>query len=75
MSSHSEMPNEKWHMLRIKEAKNIDDLRECIAEIEYDKWEEMEWTMDAAKMNRVRNFFAFKCMSMGIKTSEVSNGR
>ena len=75
MSSHSEMPNEKWHMLRIKEAKNVDDLRECIAEIDYDKWEEMEWTMDKAKLNRVRNYFAFKCMSMGINTSEVTNGR
>jgi hypothetical protein len=62
-------------MMHIKNAKNIDDLRECIAEIEYDKWEEMGWTMDQAKMNRVRNYFAFKCMSMGIKTSEVSNGR
>ncbi len=74
MSSHSEMPNEKWHMLRIKEARNIDDLRECIAEIEYDKWEEMEWTKRQSKMNQVRNYFAFKCRSFGIRTSEVSNG-
>ena len=70
-----EPANERWHMMQIKNAKNIDDLRECIAEIEYDKWEEMEWTMHAAKVNRVRNYFAFKCMSLGIKSSEVSNGR
>jgi len=70
-----EPASERWHMMQIKSAKNINDLRECIAEIEYDKWEEMEWTMDQAKMNRVRNYFAFKCMSMGIKTSEVSDGR
>ena len=70
-----EPASERWHMMQIKSAKNINDLRECIAEIEYDKWEEMEWTMDQAKMNRVRNYFAFKCMSMGIKTIEVSDGR
>lgn len=75
MTSHSEMPNDRWHMMQIKKAQNIDDLRDCIFEIDYDKWEEMEWTLDEAKMNRVRNYFAFRCMSLGIKTSEVTSGR
>ena len=74
MSSHSEMPNEKWHMLRIKEAKNIDDLRECIAEIEYDKWEEMEWTMISSKMQRVRSFFAYKCFVLNIDIKSFGEG-
>jgi hypothetical protein len=42
-------------MMQIKKAQNIDDLRDCIFEIDYDKWEEMEWTLDEAKMNRVRS--------------------
>lgn len=58
-------------MIRIKEAKNVDDLRECIAEIDYDKWEEMQWTLDRAKMNRVRNYLVYKCMALGINISEV----
>lgn len=59
-------------MLRIKNAKNMDDLRECQAEIDYDIWEEIEWTLVKANVNRVRNYFAFRCMTLGIKTSEVS---
>lgn len=59
-------------MLRIKKAKNMDDLRECQADIDYDIWEDMGWTLDKANVNRVRNYFAFRCMTLGIKTSEVS---
>ena len=66
-----EIPNERWHMMQIKKAKNLDDLRGCMFEIDYDKWEQLEWTLDKAKMNRVRNYFAFRCMALGIKTSDI----
>ena len=59
-------------MKRIKAAKSIADLRECQADIDYDVWEEMEWTLDKANVNRVRNYFEFRCMTLGINTSEVS---
>jgi hypothetical protein len=60
-------------MKRIKAAKSMDDLRECQADIDYDIWEDMEWTLDKADVNRVRNYFEFRCMTLGINTSEVSN--
>jgi len=66
-----EPANERWHMMHIKNAKNIDDLRECQAEIDYDIWEEMEWTLVKANVNRVRNYLEFRCMTLGINTSEV----
>lgn len=59
-------------MKRIKAAKSMDDLRECQADIDYDIWEDMEWTLDKANVNRVRNYFEFRCMTLGINTRELS---
>jgi hypothetical protein len=53
----------------------MEDLRECQAEIDYDIWEEMEWTLVKANVNRVRNYLEFRCMALGINTSEVTNGK
>ena len=47
-------------MLRIKKAKNMDDLRECQADIDYDIWEDMEWTKVKKDLSRVRNYFRHK---------------
>lgn len=52
--------NCRWHMLRIKNAKSMDDLRECQAEIDYDIWEEMEWTLVKKDLNRVQNYLQYK---------------
>lgn len=58
-------------MLRIKNAKNMDDLRECKADIDYDIWEDMEWTQVKKDLNRVSNYLECKIKSM----SEGNNGR
>lgn len=71
----SQDENCRWHMQRIKNAKSMEDLRECQAEIDYDIWEEMEWTLVKANVNRVRNYLEFRCMTLGINTSEVTNGK
>ena len=52
--------NCRWHMQRIKNAKSMDDLRECQAEIDYDIWEEMEWTLVKKDLNRVQNYLQYK---------------
>ena len=65
-------PNVRWHMKQIKKATTSKELDDCMWEVDYDVWEEMEWTLDKANVNRVRNYFSFRCMTLGIKTSEVS---
>jgi hypothetical protein len=57
-------------MLRIKNAKSMDDLRECQAEIDYDIWEEMEWTLVKKDLNRVKNYMHYKTCELG-----KTNGR
>ena len=69
------MNNDRWHIMQIKKAKTADDLQKCIAEIKYDQWEDMPWTKVESKMARVRNFFAYRCMVLGIRQDEVTNGR
>ena len=64
--------NVRWHLLQIKKAGDRKELEDCAFEIDYDIWEDMEWTLDKSNVNRVRNYFAFRCMTLGIKTSEVS---
>ena len=57
-------------MKRIKAAKNMDDLRECQADIDYDIWEEMEWTKVKKDLNRVKNYMQYK-----ISKLEGADGR
>ena len=52
--------NCRWHMKRIKAAKSMDDLRECQADIDYDVWEDMEWTKVKKDLNRVKNYMQYK---------------
>ena len=55
-------------MQRIKNAKSMEDLRECQAEIQYDIWEEMQWTLVKKDLNRVQNYLQYKIGSMQEKT-------
>ena len=56
----SQDQNCRWHMQRIKNAKSMEDLRECQAEIDYDIWEEMNWTLVKKDLNRVQNYLQYK---------------
>ncbi len=58
MTSRSEITNDKWHMMQLKKAQTLEELRRCVEEIDYDVWEEMTWTKVESKMDRVRNFYA-----------------
>ena len=60
MNSRSEMTNDKWHMMQLKKAQTLEELRRCVEEIDYDVWEEMTWTKVESKMDRVRNFYAYR---------------
>jgi len=60
MTSRSEITNDKWHMMQIKKAQTLEELRRCVEEIEYDVWENMTWTKVESKMDRVRNFYAYR---------------
>ena len=60
MNSRSEITNDKWHMMQLKKAQTLEELRRCVEEIEYDVWEEMTWTKVESKMDRVRNFYAYR---------------
>lgn len=51
-------------MQQIKNAKSMEDLRECQAEIDYDIWEEMEWTLVKKDLNRVQNYLQYKISVM-----------
>lgn len=64
----SQDENCRWHMQQIKNAKSMEDLRECQAEIDYDIWEEMEWTLVKKDLNRVQNYLQYKIGSMQEKT-------
>ena len=57
-------------MKRIKAAKSMDDLRECQADIDYDVWEDMEWTKVKKDLNRVKNYMQYK-----ISKLEGADGR
>ena len=48
----------------------MDDLRECQADIDYDIWEEMEWTKVKKDLNRVRNYMQCKILKL-----EEADGR
>jgi len=54
------MTNDKWHMMQLKKAQTLEELRRCVEEIDYDVWEEMTWTKVESKMDRVRNFYAYR---------------
>ena len=56
----SQDENCRWHMRQIKNARSMEDLRECQAEIDYDIWEEMEWTLVKKDLNRVQNYLQYK---------------
>lgn len=60
MNSRSEMTNDKWHMMQLKNAQTLEELRRCVEEIDYDVWENMTWTKVESKMDRVRNFYAYR---------------
>jgi hypothetical protein len=60
MNSRSEITNDKWHMMQLKKAQTLEELRRCVEEIDYDVWEEMTWTKVESKMDRVRNFYAYR---------------
>lgn len=54
------MTNDKWHMMQLKKAQTLEELRRCVEEIDYDVWENMTWTKVESKMDRVRNFYAYR---------------
>lgn len=60
MNSRSEITNDKWHMMQLKNAQTLEELRRCVEEIDYDVWENMTWTKVESKMDRVRNFYAYR---------------
>jgi hypothetical protein len=60
MNSRSEITNDKWHMMQLKKAQTLEELRRCVEEIDYDVWENMTWTKVESKMDRVRNFYAYR---------------
>lgn len=37
----------------MKKATTLKELDDCIWEVDYDIWEDMEWTSDKANVNRV----------------------
>lgn len=65
----SQDENCRWHMQRIKNSKSMEDLRECQAEIDYDIWEEMEWTLVKKDLNRVQNYLQYK---IGLMQEKIS---
>ena len=67
MNSRSEITNDKWHMMQLKKAQTLEELRRCVEEIDYDVWEEMTWTKVESKMDRVRNFYAYRKLTVGQK--------
>ena len=45
--------NYRWHLKRLMDAETEEQLDAVTMDIEYDKWEEMEWTKDSVKMSNM----------------------
>jgi hypothetical protein len=57
----------------MKDAKTIEDLRECWCDIDYDIWEEMPWTMSKLKVSQAKNYMKFKKEELRRREDERKN--
>ncbi len=55
MATVTDKDNYRWHLKRLKDAETDQQLLAATLDIEYDKWEEMEWTKDSVKMSNMRH--------------------
>lgn len=53
-----EIAPEDWYFARIKSAQTIEDLRDVALNIDYDKWEEEEYTKNEELMRSLRTAWA-----------------
>ncbi len=51
----TETDNYRWHLKRLHDATTEQELTAATLDIEYDKWEQMEWTLDSVKMSNMRH--------------------
>ncbi len=68
-----EVDNFRWHMRRMRDAKNMEELRECWCDIDYDIWEEMPWTMSKLKVSQAKNYMKFKKEELRRREDERKN--
>lgn len=55
-----EVSPEDWYFARIESAQTIEDLRDVALNIDYDKWEEEEYTKNEELMRSLRTAWAAK---------------
>ncbi len=68
-----EVDNFRWHMRRMRDAKNMEELRECWCDIDYDIWEEMPWTMSKLKVNQAKNYMKIRKVELRRREDERKN--
>ncbi len=51
----SKNDNYRWHLKRLHDATTDQELIAATLDIDYDKWEGMEWTKDSVKMSNMRH--------------------
>ncbi len=45
--------NVEWHQRQIHKAASKDELAQAVIDIEYDAWEQMDWTKDKRQLARL----------------------
>ena len=61
---------ERFYMFHIRAAQTMDRLNEITIDINYDKWEEIDYTKDDEAMDMLRHEWAFRKNEL----TEESNG-
>lgn len=60
-----ELNNFQWMMKALQTAMTIDRLNSLAGDIKYDAWEELEYTLDAAKMEELRAAYRKRLGELG----------